>query len=239
MNFEIDTEWIRKKILEWYATHGRRFPWRSENLRDPYIILVTELLLQKTRAEMVERVWHHFFNKFPTIADLARAAPEEIFELIGGLGLKYRVWRLKKMAQQIMQLFNGEIPSECEDLLKLTGVGPYAANAVMCFAYNKRKPIVDVNVMRVMNRFTGLTDEISIRKFLDKVLPRKAFKQFNWGLLDLAQLICKSNEPLCFKCPLSAKCPKFEIRILEWRILRKYIKNGQVFLRLQKYTSSR
>jgi len=239
MNFEIDPEWIRKTILEWYAAYGRRFPWRSENLRDPYIILVTELLLQKTRAEIVESVWYHFFNKFPTIGDLARATPEEIFELIKGLGLKYRARRLNIMAQQIVQLFNGEIPLECKDLLKLTGVGPYVASAVICFAYNKRKPIVDVNVMRVMNRFTGLTDEISIRKFLDKVLPRKAFKQFNWGLLDLAQLICKSNEPICAKCPLSAKCPKFEIRILEWRILRKYVRNGQVFLRLQKYTSSR
>lgn len=110
------------------------------------------------------------------------------------------------------------------------------ARAVLCFAFNRREPIVDVNVMRIMNRFAGLTNEIEVRKILVRVLPSREFKKFNWGLLDLAQLICKANRPRCALCPLNAQCPKIKVDVSKWRILRKSVRHSRVKLTLQEYS---
>jgi A/G-specific adenine glycosylase len=231
--------WIKKVLLEWYKTYGRGFPWRNPKINDPYKILVTELLLQKTKAEMVTSIWETFFKEFPTIQNLATADENSILEIIGQLGLSYRAKRLRQMAEQIVRQYNGKIPSHFHDLLRLYGVGPYIASSVLCFAFNKRQPIVDVNIMRLMNRFKGFTDEISVRNFLEEVLPIKKFKEFNWALIDLATLVCKPNKPLCLKCPLKLRCPKNEIDLSKWRILRKHVRNGHITLSLQHYLTKR
>jgi len=228
---------IADLLLRWYKEHGRDFPWRR-NTSDPYKILVTELLLQRTKAEMVARIWDKFFKKFPTIHSLAKADEAEVLEIIQELGLRYRVKRLKMLAVQAVQKFGG-IPRTLNDLLTLPGIGPYIASAVLCFAFNVPVPVVDANVMRLMNRFRGYTDELSVRNYLRGVIPNKGFKEFNWALIDLASLVCTSRSPRCPECPLNLMCPKIKVDKSKWRVLRKRIKGAEVELILQPYSTSR
>ena len=226
------------KIINWYRKYGRKFPWRRK-IHDPYKILVTEILLQKTKAETVAKIWKTFFKKFPTIRRLAVSNYNEILDIIAPLGLARRALRLKRIANQIIYFYNGKVPSSFYELLKLPGVGPYIASAVMCFGFDKPYPIVDVNVMRLINRFRGYTDEITIRSFLKSIMPQKNFKEFNWGVLDLASLVCRIDKPSCHICPLNIECLKHDYDPTKWKILRKYIRNHKVRLCLQPYSRKR
>lgn len=226
---------IREALLNWFSMHGRRFPWREKAL-DPYKVLVTELLLQKTRADAVAQVWNEFFEVFPSVKELSNAKEGDVLKVIKVLGLAYRAKRLISISQQIVKEFNGVIPSSFTDLLKLHGVGPYVASAVLCFAYGKPEPIVDVNVMRLMNRFKGYTDEKSIRNFISKIISSDHPKELNWALLDLSATICGPKKPDCCNCPLESMCLKADVQIAKWRIMRKNI-GKKVKLNLQPYSS--
>lgn len=230
-----DVEELRRIVIGWFYRHGRSFPWRDKSVLDPYKVLVTEILLQKTKAETVAKVWHNFFKTFPTIKELAESTEDRVLKVIRRLGLAYRAKRLIKISGQIVKEFNGVVPSSFDGLLRLHGIGPYVASAVLCFAYGEPQPIVDVNVMRMMNRFKGFIDEKSIREYISKVIPKDRPKEFNWALLDMAATICKPDKPDCFACPLDPICPKINAQMSKWRILRKNVR-GDIKLSLQPYS---
>jgi len=199
---------LRKNLLKFHSI--RDFPWRRT--KDPYKVLISEILLQKTTSKQVEKIFRQFFEKFPSLARLALADIEEIRGVIGTLGLAKRAAYLKELASDIMNRFNGKVPDDPESLKSLKGVGKYTCNAVLCFAFNKPVPIVDTNIARVLRRYFGIFEEKPA--YSDKtlwgvaqlVLPARGYRRFNYALLDLAAVLCLPSDPLCDRCPLHLFC---------------------------------
>lgn len=197
------------RLLEWFSSNARDFPWRRET--DPYRILVAEKLLQQTTYGHVMKVYHVFFEKFPSIQSLAQAEVSEIEDTIRRLGFqRQRAKQFRKIASAILSEHEGKVSSNKEDLLKLSGIGNYIANAVLCFAFNKDEPIVDMNVRRVVGRYFDWKNinDIEIERRLSQLIPKGKAKQFNWGIIDFSGLVC-SRKPKCKKCFLADLCSYF------------------------------
>lgn len=199
------------RLLIWHFHNKKKFGWRET--KNPYKILISKILLHKTDSQKVEKVYPNFIEKFPTVYHLYQAEPEEINDLIKDIGLFYRGQRLKRIAEQIVNKFNGNIPASKEDLMSLYGVGGYISNAVLCFAFKKRMPIVDTNVIRVYKRVFTVkslksrprTDK-EIWDFAEKMLPKENYVEYNYALLDFASDICRAKNPLCEICPIKSIC---------------------------------
>lgn len=181
----------KKEILKWYEDEGRRFPWRKLSL-SPYTALVTEFLLQRTRAETVEEMWSGFFDKYPDFESLNAVSEQELSSDLEGLGFHNRRARdLKKTARNLIEENEGQVPENEESLLELPGVGLYIANATLCFGFDQKRPIVDTNVKKVFEYLFDLEIEDDLRKddeiwgMAARNLPDQDFKEFNWALLDL------------------------------------------------------
>lgn len=185
----MDKNTFVEKVTAFYEEEGRTFPWRRTD--DPYRILVSEILLQQTNAEQVEEVYSEFFEKYPRPEALASAGREDIIDVIGVLGLHYRADRLKQIAEDLVEQHGGQIPAELEELLELHGVGNYVANAVLCFGFDQPRPLVDVNVARVLSEVFDLElkdrprQDKELWAFAEELVPEKKFKEYNWGLLDI------------------------------------------------------
>lgn len=194
------------KLLWWFSSNARNLPWRHET--EPYRILVAEKLLQQTTCGHVLKVYDIFLQKYPDIQSLVRAEVSDIEATIWRLGFqRQRARQFKEIAVTVSHKHEGSIPSEIDELLELSGIGNYVADAVLCFAFNKDIPIVDMNVRRVVRRYFGWKDlkdnEIKIR--LSKLIPEGKAKQFNWGIIDFSSCIC-SRKPKCDVCFLSDDC---------------------------------
>ena len=203
------------RLLSWFTINKRDFPWRHAT--DPYRILVAEKLLQQTTYGHVLKVYDIFFKKFPNIQSLAQAKVSNIEKSIRRLGFqRQRARQFKKIASTILSEHKGKIPSNKEDLLKLSGIGNYVANAVLCFAFNKDEPIVDMNVRRVVGRYFGWEkiNDKEIEKRLSTLILKGKAKQFNWGIIDFSSLIC-SRKPKCKKCFLSDLCSYYQTLTLD------------------------
>jgi len=189
----------------------RAFPWRETS--DPYRIIVAELLLQQTFARKVVPIYEEFLRRYPSATELARAHASKIRSLILPLGLQYRAKTLKALGRILVEENAGKVPDDLRSLLKLPGVGAYTANAVLCFAYGKRRPVVDTNVVRVLQRFFGSkkplrpgeTDRM-IWEFAERVLPQRDARRYNIAILDFAALVCTHYKPQCSTCPLRKHC---------------------------------
>ena len=203
-------EVFSEKLLEWFSSNARSFPWRQET--DPYRILVAEKLLQQTTYGHVMKVYDVFFKKFPDIQSLAQAEVSDIEDTIRRLGFqRQRAKQFKGIGSAILREHGGKIPSNKEDLLNLSGIGNYVANAVLCFAFDRDEPIVDMNVRRVVGRYFGWKEinDKEVEERLRRVIPEGMAKQFNWGIIDFSALIC-SRKPKCKKCFLSDLCSCFQ-----------------------------
>ena len=199
-----------QRLLSWFLANGRDFPWRHES--DPFRILVAEKLLQQTTYGHVLKVYDTFFDKFPNIEILASAEISDIESVIRRLGFqRQRARQFKEIALTILKRFDGRIPANKKELLKLSGVGEYVANAVLCFAFDEDIPIVDMNVRRVVRRFFGWVDirDKEIERKLSKLIPRGEPKRFNWSIIDFSSLIC-SRKPKCKICFLNDLCSFFK-----------------------------
>src|SRR6266478_8718544 len=142
-------------LLQWYAAEQRDLPWRST--RDPYAILVSEIMLQQTQVDRVLPKYQQFLAMFPTLADLAAAPTADVISVWVPLGYNMRAVRLQSIARQVIAEYGGRIPDTIDGLLKLKGIGRYTAGAIACFAYSKQVATVDTNIRRVLHRiFLGL-----------------------------------------------------------------------------------
>ncbi len=204
-----------KTLLRWNMHHNEReMPWKNE--KDAYKIWISEIILQQTR---VEQGWHYylrFISAFPTIESLANASDEKVFKLWEGLGYYSRCRNLIYSAKYIMKNFEGEFPSNYEDILKLKGIGPYTAAAISSFAYNLPYPVVDGNVLRVLARVFGIYEPVDTDKG-KKVINNLATQlilntdpaSFNQAIMDFGATICKPVKPLCNLCPFKKYCIAF------------------------------
>ena len=211
MFIDLDREkalYLQRATISFFEREGRRFPWRET--RDPYVILISELLLQKTTSKQVLGVLDEFFKSYPSINDLAKAREEDVEKIVGKLGLRKRAKFLKGIALKVVREWGGRIPDD-ERLLELKGVGRYTANAVLCFAFNKRVPVVDTNVARVLRRYFGVSEEKpayadkNVWELAEAVIPEERYREFNYGLIDISAKHCRPR-PLCTGCPLKTYC---------------------------------
>lgn len=199
-----------KLILDWFKNNKREFSWRTLNLT-PFQVLVAEIMLQKTNASQVENIFPRFIEIYPNPENIANISEDDLANLLQPLGLFNRRARdIKKTAEIILDL--GNVPSEKNDLLNLPGVGDYIANAVLCFAFNKKMPIIDTNVGRVMKRVFSFpvksapSRDKKLAERMEGLIPDRYFKEFNYAILDMAALICIPRKPRCEECLLTAIC---------------------------------
>lgn len=202
---------VHSELLRWYAAEQRDLPWRST--KDPYAILVSEIMLQQTQVDRVLPKYQQFLATFPTLFDLATASTADVISIWAPLGYNMRAVRLQSIARQVIAEYEGRIPDTLEELLKLKGVGRYTAGAIACFAYMKQVATVDTNISRVLHRiFLGLEhpspklNKDQMLVLAEKVLPAGKAYDWNQSLMDLGATICTSNNPKCALCPLQEVC---------------------------------
>ncbi|MFC1803611.1 hypothetical protein ACFL0D_06560 [Thermoproteota archaeon] len=196
-------------LLSWFQDNKRDFPWRHEE--DPYRILVAEKMLQQTTYGHVMNIYSNFIIQYPSANSLSKADEKEIEALIKPLGFhRQRSRQFSELSKTIVCEHFGKVPNDKESLLKLSGVGEYIANAVLCFAFQKDVPIVDINVRRVLGRvFSWRLKDKEIYERLSKLIQPGTFKNFNWGIIDFSSLIC-SRKPKCRKCGATSFCNNYK-----------------------------
>ncbi|MDH5439680.1 MAG: hypothetical protein OEZ48_16835 [Candidatus Bathyarchaeota archaeon] len=201
-----------KRLTKWYKMSGRRFSWRERNLT-PYEVLVLEILLQRTMAQRVDRLFPEFSRKYPNARVLDSTPKKQLVSDIETLGLEERRAKiLKDLARVLVREWNGEVPESVDDLAQLPGVGPYVANAISCFSRQRAVPLVDTNVGRVLHRVFALpvsrnpSSDRHLWTFVKDLVPRMKAKEFNWALIDLGAMVCRPRNPLCDTCPMSSLC---------------------------------
>ncbi len=203
---------FRRHLLAWFRRHGRDLPWRRT--RNPYRILVSEVMLQQTQVSRVTEYYPRFLRAFPTLPRLAAASPARVREEWAGLGYYRRAANLHRLAREVLEQHDGRIPGEPESLERLPGVGRYTAGAVASFAFECAVPAVDTNVARVLRRAFHPRlpkDAHGERRIWDTaaaILPRSgaAAWSFNQALMELGALICTARVARCERCPVAAAC---------------------------------
>ena len=221
------------RLSAWYDQSGRKFPWRFKG--DSYHVLATEFILQRTRASVVNQVYETFFEKYGTLRELAGSDEKTLVRFFSPLGLTYRGPRLLGLAREIERRYAGIVPCNMNALLKLRGVGVYIASAVLNFACLVPTPVVDKNVMRVLNRHFGIAKETVGRELISALYRHGDSRKLSYALIDAGATVCIDNG--C-ACPLGEILPTFPLRKREWRLLRKVVsESGSIVLREQPTVS--
>jgi A/G-specific adenine glycosylase len=197
---------VQAALLAWYARAGRDLPWRRT--RDPYAVLVSEVMLQQTQVERVIPKWHAWLAEFATLEALAAASPAAVIRAWQGLGYNRRAVSLHRLAREVVARFGGRLPGTVAELRALRGVGAYTAGAVACFAFEQAVPVVDTNVRRVLGRVfdcpSGSVGETE--RLAASVLPEAEAYAWNQALMDLGATVCTAARPMCLVCPLLGHC---------------------------------
>lgn len=198
-------------LLAWFRRNQRQLPWRSEP-RDPYHVLLSELMLQQTQVDRVVPRFVAFLDRFPTLEDLAAAAEGEVLAAWSGLGYYRRARLLHRLAQEVVA-GSGELPPTVDELERLPGVGPYTAAAVASLAFGRRAPVLDGNVLRVGARVLALDvvpqDAAGRRRILAWVrtlMEARPPGEVNEALMELGAVVCRPAAPRCGSCPLADDC---------------------------------
>ncbi len=196
-----------RRLLAWYAHHHRALPWRRT--RNPYRVLVSEIMLQQTQVNRVLPKYREFVRAYPSLEALAKASTREVREVWYPLGYNIRPVRLRDIARTAVRRFGGRLPSTREELVSLKGIGPYTAGAVLTFAFGKPSPIVDTNVRRVLRRvfFGGqVVAERVLWQLSEALLPANTAYDFNQAMMELGATVCMARAPRCASCPLRLLC---------------------------------
>lgn len=205
---------ISALLVAWYETHRRDLPWRRT--RDPYLIWISEVILQQTRVAQGMEYYHRFTERFPDVASLAGAELDEVLKYWQGLGYYSRARSLHTAARDVMERFGGHFPGRYEDVRSLKGVGDYTAAAICSIAYGLPHAVVDGNVYRVLSRLFDIDlpiDGTQAKKdfalLADELLDRREPGLHNQAIMELGALQCVPRHPDCGTCPLSGKCLAF------------------------------
>lgn len=196
---------LQRKVLDWAERHRRDLPWRAT--RDPWSVLVSEVMLQQTPVARVLPRWAAFLARWPDTAACAAASSGDVVAEWHGLGYPRRARNLHRCAVRIEGDLGGRFPADLDALLTLEGVGPYTARAVLAFAFEADAAVVDTNVGRVLARVAGerLTPAVAQRAADDWLPPGRAW-EWNQALLDLGAGVCRPRDPDCARCPMTGSC---------------------------------
>lgn len=226
------------EIIDWYDNNKRDLPWRKTT--DPYVIWLSEIILQQTRVEQGMPYFNRFAERFPTVADFAEAQEDEILKLWQGLGYYSRGRNMHKTAQMVMEEHGGYFPKKYDELIKLKGIGEYTAAAISSFSSNEAKAVVDGNVFRLLARYFGIEEPINSSKakkiFTDlanEVIDPAQPGLSNQALMEFGSLQCRPKNPLCETCPLRLSCEAFNKGLINQLPVK--IKKAQVRNRYLNY----
>ncbi|PYL99658.1 MAG: A/G-specific adenine glycosylase [Verrucomicrobia bacterium] len=202
---------FRRKLNRWFLHNKRDLPWRRS--RDPYAILVSEIMLQQTQAATVVPYYNRWLRRFPTIRSLAATTESNVLHAWQGLGYYARARNLHRCAKMIVEKFGGRLPNDPSKLKSLPGIGLYTANAITVFALNRSLPIVEANTARVLTRLFNIRAPIDsthgrqeLWKLSAKLVPQNTARDFQNAMMDLGALICTAHNPRCQICPVKEFC---------------------------------
>ena len=199
-----DQSGLHESIFTWITPRLRQLPWRDT--RDPWHVLVSEVMLQQTGVSRALPKWEMFIDAFPTPQQCADAPLGDVLRLWQGLGYPRRAKNLQAAAGVIVAQHNGVVPNTLDELLALPGVGPYTARALLAFAFEDDAAVVDTNIARVLARFHGRTLKArDAQKLADDWVPQGEAWLWNQALMDLGATVCRP-QPMCDECPLNKQC---------------------------------
>lgn len=209
-----------KKIVVWYETHQRSsLPWRKT--RNPYHILVSEVMLQQTQVERVVAKYQEFIRLFPTVYSLAKATPAAVIRAWAGLGYNRRALYLQRTAEAVVRVYGGVFPRDIETLKTLPGIGDYTARAILSFAFEEYVPMMDTNHRRFYQRvFFGINkkdDRTLLHKAVDviemfdssRIARGNSVYDWNQALMDFGSAVCHTTKPECHECPIKKYCKAY------------------------------
>lgn len=202
---------FQRRLLAWYRVEGRKLPWRRT--RDPYRILVSEVMLQQTQVDRVKGYYRRFLRQYPTFDDLAAASEPAVRESWEGLGYYARARNLRATARIVVREHGGKLPADAHAIRRLPGIGRYTAGAVLSIAFGQDEPILDTNAARVLARVfavrvRGRKSALQRRlwQVAALVTPVGDAADFNQAIMDLGATVCRARAPGCPVCPLRALC---------------------------------
>lgn len=209
-----------QKLLRWHRTHGRhQLPWR--HTKDPYHILVSEIMLQQTQVDRVIPKYRAFLKKFPTLRVLAHSSAASVLSEWQGMGYNRRALYLKRIAEICVREFGGKVPGAYEALRVLPGVGEYTANAVLAFAFKKPVTFSDTNIRRIFSRvYFGKNPSAVPEKRIEAVVKKNgkggniSSALYHGALMDFGSMVCRTK-PLCSVCPMQSMCKAAPTVLLE------------------------
>jgi len=199
-------------LLDWYDRSGRDLPWRMRGAHsDPYMVWVSEIMLQQTTIKTVIPYFHRFMERFPDIQTLSKADIEDVFLMWQGLGYYTRARKLHECARYLVENTGGEFPKTHGELLKLPGIGPYTAASISSLAFDLPVAVVDGNVIRVISRLYGIREStaVSLPKIREKaqsLMPEQRAADYTSAIMDLGATVCAPKNPDCGSCPFSESC---------------------------------
>lgn len=203
------------RLLDWYGPNKRELPWRNTN--DPYIIWLSEVILQQTRVAQGLPYFEKFLQNYPKVQDLAHAPDDEVMRLWQGLGYYSRARNLHQCAKDVVEIHAGVFPGSYKELLLLKGVGSYTAAAIASFAFGESIAVVDGNVFRVLSRYFGIETDIAsprgkkeFENLANQIIPKSQPGEFNQSIMEFGSLQCKPRNPNCTECPLMEGCFAFQ-----------------------------
>lgn len=212
----MDIPRVRRLVQRWYKLHARQFLWRQQH-PDPYMVLVSETMLQQTQTSRVQEKLPLFLQQFPTIHHLAEASNATIIRAWQGMGYNSRALRLRDCARAVVQHHHAQLPQHYDALRALPGIGDYTATAILAFAYHQNIAVVDVNIRRVYSRLLqrmpttiDVAPEEEVRSFASSVFPRGKSSAWHQAIMDIGALYCTARAPKCQSCPLAKQCPSAE-----------------------------
>jgi A/G-specific adenine glycosylase len=200
------------EILQaWYAEHKRDLPWR--NIKDPYLIWISEVILQQTRVAQGLDYYNRFVGRFPDLRSLAEADRKDVLKYWQGLGYYSRARHLHEAAEDIQRRFGGIFPEQYDEILTLKGIGEYTAAAIASFVWNQPRPVIDGNVYRVLGRLFAVETPVDTgkgkreyRELAASLMPPEQAGMHNQAIMEFGALRCVPQNPGCEGCPLSANC---------------------------------
>lgn len=209
-------QWFRRNLLTWYRANGRDLPWRRT--RDPYRVLVSEIMLQQTQVDRVLPKYHEWIDRYPSFEALADAPERDVVKTWYPLGYNIRPRRLHAIAREAVDRHDGQLPEDEAALRGFKGIGRYTAGAVRSFAFGKRAAILDTNVARVLYRVFLARGPAKSHKTTRRlweissaVLPVKHVYDFNQALMDFGATRCTARAPQCPGCPMRRRCKAYPI----------------------------
>jgi A/G-specific adenine glycosylase len=244
---------FQSALVKWYLKNKRDLPWRDTT--DPYIIWLSEIILQQTRVEQGLPYFLKFVARFPNVNAFAAASEEQVLKLWQGLGYYSRGRNMLVTAKHVMAHYNGKFPTAYRELVKLKGVGNYTAAAISSFSSNERQAVVDGNVYRVLARYFGIEEAINstigqktFAALAQNLIQEQEPALYNQAIMEFGALHCKPKQPLCEQCPLQISCHAYQnhkvsilpIKLKKLKVRQRWfnyfvaINNGQILTKQRR-----